>query len=112
MNEGYVSYFPGTGEVDASKVFGVPGYHEQSQKISPLVVALFVGSLLSLFPLIGSVISLVTLPVSVILYQQRKARRDRLPGELLLRAAVGLSVLGFAIGLNVVILMLIVTATS
>lgn len=104
MNGPYVSDFPGTEQVSSAAVFAKPGYHEQKQSIEPSIIVLFVTVIISfLLPPVTTIISLVTGPIGLGILQARRVRNERLPGILMLRAAVGLSVLsvmfGTAVGL-------------
>lgn len=109
MHEGYVSQFPGTSEVDPAQVFATSGYHEPQQNTSGLVVAIFVAALLSLIPIFGSWISLLSLPAAFGVLQERRIRDQQLPGEMLLRAALGVSVLGLGIGIACILPFLMAT---
>ncbi|EEJ53173.1 hypothetical protein [Mobiluncus mulieris] len=111
MSEGYVSHFPGTAEVDPTQVFVSSGYHEPQQQTSAVVIALFVASLVSLIPVFGSWISVFSLPAALALFQNRRLHDRQLPGNLLLRAAVGISVLGLGIGLASILPLLALSGT-
>lgn len=111
MSEGYVSHFPGIDAVDSAKVFATSGYHEPQQKIPPVVMVIFVGAILSLIPILGSWISVLSLPAAFGMLQKRRLRDEQLPGTVHLRAALGLSVLGLGIGLASLIPMLMLSGT-
>lgn len=113
VNESYVSNFPGIDETNAAEVFASAGYHEPQQKIPAAVIAVFIGSLLSLVPIFGSWISILSLIGSVgMLRKKNKNRHAQLPGYPLLRAALGVSILGLGIGFACILSMLIMNGLA